>query len=463
MAERPDLRVRSLHMADLRYVVGAPGDDVPDPSIRPTALLPRIFRPYIDLTDEADAPIHARGAALAYRVALGQTSERAWTQLAVAPALRQLFRFDVDLAPYAVRTPDELPVERQSPPWKALVDLCADPEALPVRVQADLVRLLGRLGFTAHTLGLLPVPTEDEIADDPDVAWLAFVHAAVRSVHHTGFRLAPRSSTITYWPTDLIAVAEHAPRESRARLSAAIRLCVFFGKFAPSAAQAAHWAAEATTALEELSDDVSAWQRSLLFCTTHRATAFAPFLRRDLDGVERELAMVEDVARGLPRDSDDHALLAVDNLCNVIETRHQEALARRDLDLAVERLRETAELNPFDGMRQVKLGEVLVSAGDERAALDAFESAAALGPPGAGIGAYRAGALRERIDDLRGAAARYEQALRWDPGLLGALERLIDIYETLGQPRLAAAWTAELRSYLDPDVEQDPDRASHRI
>ncbi|MCK2215376.1 tetratricopeptide repeat protein [Actinomadura sp. ATCC 31491] len=407
-----------------------------------------LYGPYLDLREARYGALHARGVDLAFRNVERGVPPFHWHQQVHPPAFRPLLARHLNAPPVAAVSPRDALAHGGDGRTGRLLEWLDHVRDLSVPRRVALAKLLVKLGFDRYALELFGEPGPVGRLGDDGAADLAYILAAARSNLATGYAIGPPGTSVTYWPGDLERLAREAPPGSRARMSAAMLLCVLFGKIAKDADAVARYAAVARAAHDRLDTGGGPFHRDLLRSQLLRAVSFEPMLRGDRDAVTAQLDEAEELARGLCAGDPDQELLRAENLATLMETRTREAQWRGDLDLAEARVRESVALNELDPMRHIVLGEVLKQRGDWPGAAAAFERSARLGPSTSPVAWFMAGYARERLGDPEHAVTCYLSCLALDPGAVSATLRLRELLPRTGLPGLAEPCLDHLRSAL---------------
>ncbi|MER6420613.1 tetratricopeptide repeat protein [Streptomyces sp. NPDC001137] len=406
-----------------------------------------LYRPYLDLTKDGEVALHGDGVLLAYDHLVTGRVQPDWSQQLHPPAFRSLLAHALGSPEVAHSDPGRAWAGQTSPGVAIVLDHVHNARELSARQLYSLVKLLAALGFYRHILTELPRPARKRWKSDANWAACAYAFFSVRANYATGYSLGSPARQIAYWPRDLIEFHESAPRGSRARLDAAMRLCVFAGKVLRDRDLVHRYARAAAAEFATFEDDGSFHYR-LLASKYLRAVSFEPMMANDRDALRRVLDQAESHARALePRDDSEH-LLKRDNLMILLETRTREAQWNRDLDRAEDLVTRSTAMNPLDPMRHSVRGEVLAHRGRWGQAAAAFERAAALGPPLTPMAWYMAGQCRENLGELDTALSHYLACVHVDPGAVSAYRSIAALARRCGFPALAGHAEAALHRLL---------------
>ncbi|MER7365020.1 tetratricopeptide repeat protein [Nonomuraea wenchangensis] len=459
MSARSPVSARFKSVSTVRVTFQEPPDGSPEWPLPPDTSgggpgpglhgpLGLLYGPYLDLREPSYGALHAHGVALAFRNVEHGRPPFHWHQQVHPPAFRPLLARHLGAPRVALASPREALTESGDGRTTRLLQWIDHVADLTVPRRVALAKLLVKLGFDRFALGLFCDQDTAGHQAEEGRADLAYVLGAARANLATGYALAPPGTAAGYWPADLLRLARTAPPGSRARLSAAMLLCVLFGKIAKDAAAVAHHAGVARAAFARLDTGGDAFHRDLTRSMMLRAVSFEPMMRGARAEVTAQLAEAEELARGLVAGTPERELLKEDNLAILMETRCREAQWLGDLDLAESRIRESAARNPLDPMRHMVLGEVLERRGKWREAAGAYERSAWLGPSTSPMAWFMAGRLRERLGEPEQAVSCYLSCLSIDPGAVSAGLRLSELLPRTGLPGLAVPCRDHLRETL---------------
>ncbi|MEU2422269.1 tetratricopeptide repeat protein [Streptomyces sp. NPDC007851] len=406
-----------------------------------------LYRPYIDLTKDGEVAVHADGVLLAYDHLVTGRTRPDWLQQLHPPAFRSLLAHSLGSQEIAHSDPSRALAGQTSPRVAVVLDYVRDAARLPARELYALTKLLAALGFYRYVLTGLPKPVQARWESDADWAACAYAFFSARANYATSYSLGSPARRVAYWPRDLIGFHGAAPRGSRARLDAAMRLCVFAGKILRNRDLVHQYARAAKAEFATFEDDGSFHHR-LLASKYLRAVSFEPMVDGDRDELRRVLDEAESHARALEPRDDSERLLKRDNLMILLETRTREAQWNHDLDKAEELVTHSTAMNPLDPMRHSVRGEVLAQRGKWGQAAAAFERAAALGPPLTPMAWYMAGQCRERLGEPDTALSHYFACVQVDPGAVSAYRGIVAMASRCGFPAMASRAEAVLHRLM---------------
>jgi tetratricopeptide (TPR) repeat protein len=380
------------------------------------------YRSYFDLGEPENAPLCAYYPLVAYEAITdgyggsGQRQQRA--------QFRVNLLAESGLHDAARLAPSELPTHLRTERWESLCEYTERFDELEPFLQARVARLLCALCFHRLLLDLIPADAVDRIVD-AETAAVAYMRAYAK--HCLLLRVSE-----SYDGHEIHAVLERAPIGSRARYAAALALLVNAAKFHANLEDTIHFRAIAQDYIDSRNVPGNEFGYSLMQSVFYRAAAYVPFLQRDWGRVEEEIVLCEEWARAVQPTNQWEEVLYKDNLYVVFETQMRVAVARGDLDRAQALIDELIELDPWDARIHVEHGEVLVRRNRLEEAADAYDVAAALGPPGTATSFYLGGFCRERTGDVDGALIRYLRSVRVDPDGISPLMAVLRLARTNG-------------------------------
>lgn len=398
-----------------------------------------LYRPYLDLGPQScSEPTHVHRIELEYRQLTNPQPLPSRIQRVIPPSFRESLVRETGLNAYNVRTPTDLPEAYWTERWEVLCQHLREWAELQPVVQAQGLKLLNSLCFYATTVQLTEELDRREPPERlPEIeAHLRYSRATARYVMHLDYGTP-------YSIDEFRVLAERAPRPSQIRFNSVMHLVVQCARHLHDPAAVEHWSAVAWNELEALRPELDDFQFGLLTSRMYRGTSFAPMLRGNRPEVVRQMDLAEAYAVGLARDTAVRAILAVENLHPLLESRTKEAIWLGDLELAEDRARRLVKLEPHDPKPAIELGEVLLRREKVSQAAEFYLRAARHGPPGTAIAWFMAGQCYEALgmDDV--AANCYLASLRADPEGVSPARRLERLSRRVGW-RALQRWSAEL-------------------
>lgn len=417
-----------------------------------------LLRPYFDLEPSPAGPLMNWGPLLAYEVVVTGQPLPGTQRILIGPFRRNLVE-QTGLSQYAVSHPAELPETHRTERWQHLVELTKRFTALTPRQQLYVGRLLVYLGFHTLVLRLIPRYGASEIASSPEVAALAGLRAFASNVLHHG-------KWDSYDPQELELVVTHAP-PGPTRFYTANTLLVYHAKVTRNLMRVRECRSIMAECLEQSRKCRESFDYLMDVSRFYRSASFLPFLEGRREQVVQEMDTAERLARELLEKAETQAqqVVARENMHPVLESRMREALWLGDWDLALERMRELVQIDPWDAKAYVELGQLLAQRGELEEATQCFLRAARYGPPGTAVAYYLAGWCYEQGEDLEQACQCYMAALRIDPEGISALQGLVRCARRLGHTPLVewcAAHAARLESVATASEEDRRELATVR-
>jgi tetratricopeptide (TPR) repeat protein len=385
-----------------------------------------MFRAYLDLGPvPREAPHHVHGLDFGVRALMeGRSYPR--IQSALNRSFRDVLIRCTGLSQYDIEDPQVLPKALRTERWQSLCDHLESFHGLPSTVQVRVAWLLGKICLHNHLLALVPAPPpDDRIAKDGDSASLAYLRA------YAHCRLNIDDPTQPYSIAEFEHIAGLAP-PGIARIDAHYQMISQNVKNKGDLDAAEYWQDRHLKAIESSQSEIDDFTKTLVMTRFHRVGGFLPQMRRDVEGMVREMDLAEHYALALPRDTEERRIAADEMIYPVYESRTKEALWLNDLDLAEERALKTVALSPYDARAWLHLGQVYCDRDEPENALRAYRKAARLAPPGAEIAHFMAGQCMEMLDDPEGACDAYLTSLSHDPLGIAAAEALAEVSESLG-------------------------------
>jgi hypothetical protein len=412
---------------------------VPIPDFLPDRHCAWLLRPLIDLGPFDKGPLYAHAVEHYWQALTTPALPRFALQRTLPPGFRSAMLRDAGRETCDVDDPRNLAPENRTERWQALCDYLDAWADHDDEVRCRLVVLLHGLSLHECVASLVPVPPARLDNAQPSAIEVAYWAESSR------YMLRMPATFEQYRNADLSvfeAIAREAPHAQPAAFNAATKIFVHLAKtgadvdrLRPAAALMSRRLDEARTYLESFSAD-------LLTSRFHRALSFLPMRRGDRDGVVREMDLAEGLARDLQGQTDAQRLLVAENLHPVLESRSKEALWLGDEALALARARDVIGLDRLDPKSWLELGNLHFGGERWREALDAFVTAAILGPPVGAIARHMAGVCARQMGLEVLGSFFFQGALEIDP--FGISPRA----ELAGQPRLPElaslkAWSSQ--------------------
>jgi tetratricopeptide (TPR) repeat protein len=412
-----------------------------------------LFRAYLDLGPvPVEAPHHLHGLDFGIR-ALLEKRPYPRIQSALNPSFRTMLVNETGLHEYAVGDPLSLPESLRTDRWEALCEHVRAFAGLAPATQVRVAWLLGKLCLQDFLLAL----TTDDIARDDDHASLAYLRAYSRCRLHIDDARRP------YSIDEFREIALHAP-PGIARIDAHYQMVSQHVKNRGDLDGAEYWHEQHLRAIEESRSAIDETQYTLVMSRYYRVGGFLPQMRRDVERMIREMDLAEEYAEALPRRNEVERIAADEMLYPVYESRTKEALWLDDVDLAAERALKAAALSPYDVRAWLHVGQVYCAMDDPARALEAYQRAVRLAPPGREVASFMAGQCHEMLGDPESACDAYLASLECDPLGISAAESLAEVAGRLGHAaiqRWARSRVEDLRQREKLAVAAEPEPYKH--
>jgi tetratricopeptide (TPR) repeat protein len=370
-----------------------------------------------------------------------------WFWSSLNPSFREAVVADSGLFRYGVGNPLELDRELWTDRWEMLCGYLAEFPSLEPDRQVRVARLLNRMCFFRYTRDLIPADVAARAHESESRSALSWLRAMA------GYRLWMEDLDDSYSLDEFERLADSAP-PGLMRINVLYQMVVQNVKEKADLAATEHWQELHRAAIDAARPDLDEHDYLMAMSRSYRVAAFIPQLRRDRDGVVRDMDLAEQYARQMDRGTEVQRAYARELLYPVGESRIKEALWLKDLDLALQRAVAHRDAHRLDARVWVHCGEVYVRRDEMAEALGCFREAARLAPPGGEVARFMAGQCYEELGELDAALDAYLAALRADPLGISSAEGLLRVSEALGSG--VRFWAAEVLNDLERlRVEQD--------
>lgn len=380
--------------------------------MRNISLAEMLLGSFIDLEPRARGPLYIQGVEQ-YWIAFADTHAPRFALQRTLPAgFRAQFLREVGLTGYVVEDPRELSPTFRNARWSAICDaLDAWPELTRER-QCRLVLLLHALCFYRLIASRIPRRFETRNGMASDGTELAFRGASAR------YALGLRGRVAEYGTADMSefeAVLASAQPDDPVAFNAAVKVFVHKAKVGSPLRELMDWHTRSEQVLQTIVPKSNKFMCDLLLSRFYRAAAFVPQRQGNRDEVVRIMERSEHHALAMKPTSDAEALLYLENLHPVLESRTKEALWLGDVNLALARALRVVELDPYDSKGWCEVGQVRLKRKEHLEAAQAYAAAALLGPPASAIGRYMAGLCFRDLGQPLLAAFFHKAASELDP------------------------------------------------
>jgi tetratricopeptide (TPR) repeat protein len=380
------------------------------------------YRPFFDLGPRAAGPIFTHAPEVAFEEwRLGRRLARCGFQRALPPGFRFTLCSQGELKRYLVYDPSDLPEELWTERWAYLVQgvrgfRTADEEC--------------RMGIARVLIGLAMYPAVSTLLSDyslcrrgasPEEAALCYLFAFGRYMMRLGG--ADHRETINR----LVVLHHSAPQRSQARLSAALKLLVLFGRFRQSASLASEWREHARRALEDHLPSVDTFAAGMWTSRFHRAAAYVPFLQGNLRGALLALRYALREGESLHPKNRVEGILARENLYPILESMGKTLELAGQVTAARRYYKRLVQVDPSDSKAWIELGNAHFAVGRFREAATCYGRGAYLGPPGTEIAAYLEGVCWKKLGQRGPAAWSFLDSLRADREGISPHKELLEI------------------------------------
>lgn len=386
-------------------------------------------RQYFDLGPLNGGRPHHYGIEFSYRSLINNTKLPYTVQVNISPFFRESLVKETGMFQYQVDHPLQLAQELRTERWKKFCEYLSNYQELPNLTKLRVMNLLRSLCFHRLVKEYIPEMSGSEIADNVELATLAWCRALSSFITHFDER------TFDY-VKEIEVIATHAPSGSKAKINAALQLVVEYAKTFGNLAGAEFWREVVTKEIQILKPSLNDFEYNLLMSMYYRSVSFVPFLRRDKQKVVEEMDLCESYARNLIGENELQQVVARENLSLCIESRSKEAIWLNNLDLAEERVRLIVQMEPLDPRYHLELAEVLIKQGKLEEAAKVYRSATRLGPPGTPVAWFMAGQCHEKMGELELASDCYLASLQIEPEAISVVKLLSNLAPRLGNPGL---------------------------
>lgn len=387
-------------------------------------------RQYFDLGPLNGGRPHHYGIEFSYRSLIDNAKLPYSVQVNISPFFRESLVKETGMFQYHVEHPLQLPKELRTERWEKFCEYLSNYQELPTLTKLRVMNLLRSLCFHRVVKQYIPEMSGSEIADNVELASLAWCRALSSLITHFDDR------TFDYIQ-EIEAIATHAPSGSKVKINAALQLVVEYSKIFGDLPASEFWREVVTKEIELLKPSLDEFEYNLLMSIYYRSVSFVPFLRRDKQKVVEEMDLCESYARNLLNGKNElQQVVARENLSLCIESRSKESIWLKDLDLAEERVRIIVEMEPLEPRYHLELAEVLTKRGKFEEAAKVYRSATRLGPPGTPVAWFMAGQCHEKMGELELASDCYLASLQIEPEAISVVKHLSNLAPRLGNPAL---------------------------
>jgi len=386
-----------------------------------------LLQPFIDLGYSDRGPLFAIGIHHYWDAFENPDLPPFMLQRTLPKAFRTNALTEIGCRDYVVENPSDIPRHLRTDRWQQLCTALDNWDALPGLVQWRLIALLHALCFYPLVKKLVSEIRNDAVLSDPALAELIYLRASASYVYDMPSRVAD------YKNADLSAfvwIAQTQGVAPQTGYNAAIKVLTHQAKNGAATDELRVWNDLAAEHLGRLQDAGSEFDYVLCQSRFHRAAAFLPMRSGDRDEMIRVMDLAEEYANALAPATEAQDVLRRENLHPLLESRTKEALWLGDLDSALVRATQVTELDPFEARGWLELGEVLMARRDWAKALDAYATAALIGPPASAIARHMAGLCLEKLGGTAASALMFKSAIDIDPGAVATRNKVQKLPET---------------------------------
>lgn len=400
-----------------------------------------LLQPYVDLGPCDRGPLFSVGIKHYWKAFDDPQSDPFMLQRTLPRTFRTSALGEIGCAEYAVDDPRDLPHELRTEKWTRICEALDRWSDLSKLTQWRLVALLHALCFYQLLDALVPSCEITAALSDPSEAELTYLRASARYV----LKLPNRVSD--YKDANLetfVAIAKSPVVPPQTGFNASIKVLTHLAKNGATETDLVDWSDRAVLHLNRLQESGSEFDHLLCTSRFHRAAAFIPMRSGNKSDVVKVMDLAEEYAGALNPKDNAQEVLRLENLHPLLESRTKEALWLGDLDAALDRATQVTRLDPFEARGWLELGEVLVIRQDWKNALEAYYTAALIGPPASAIARHMAGVCLQKLGQSSAAAFMLKSAIDIDPGAMSSRNHVQnlpdhDVFQELKRWNLSSA------------------------
>lgn len=400
----------------------------------------QMYGAYFNLGESRSPCLYARLPTWAFEAAArGERQEMNWQRL-MPPAFRRNLVRESGLTAFAVSHPAELPERLRTPDWQTLCDWLTEFTTFDTERQHLIAAVVFRLGFGKLVLDLVPATPAADLTTGAQMR-LQHWRDLVRYVNSVGSALAA--------PENSFAIGRLAACPVKLRFFIAAFAVIFHGRETRSIDEALAWRQVGAGCLAELLADpaISAFEKTMLESRFYRSVSYLPFLRRDHERLEWEMARTEELARAVPASTEYEQFLARENLRACLETRSKSCYAFGEYERGHALVDEVLAIDPYEPKSHIEKAQSLLMRDKPRQAADSFLRTARLGPVSTALGYASAADCLEKAGLPVLAEDCYLQALRLDPHAISAARGWAAVGPKATMGQLAAEYLSGLEAW----------------
>jgi tetratricopeptide (TPR) repeat protein len=367
------------------------------------------FRPFFDLSRAGSGPLFVYAPEIAFDQWVSGRTRPSLIQRVHPPGFRSALFQQARCPEYDVWEPRMLPEQLQTTRWSQLTGALAGFERVSLEQRALVCDVLIALAMYEPILFYLRSFDECPNHCSAAEADLAYRYAFAESMLFVG----ARGQALT--PRRFVAVAERAPRGSRAGFAASLYLTVHSARFERNKHAVKHWGRCAWEQFQGLGYQAGSFAALIWESRLERATAYQPFLDGDYARALEALERARDLAHRLPISNKYDRIIRDENVYPVLQSMAKTYLAASDTECALDCLRQVTALDPWDSTGYIDLGNLYFQLERLEEAAASYRMAHSLAPPGAPHAAYLAGEAYRRLGRMAEATHMHLVALEVDP------------------------------------------------
>lgn len=372
-----------------------------------------IYESFLNLSDESDGPLIAKGVLAAYNQVDDCNIDSLPIQFHPASKFRSELATSLGLAGLDIEDPRKLPIKFQTEKWEKLNYWLNNYSEFDEEKKYRIVTLLNRMGFYSITLDMIPDFDLEEISKD--VMKARFAGKRQMALYKTKNNHNPKLDILS-------TVAKSTHQDFFVKLGAAISLIVDSAK-RKDLESAKRWSLIATEEFKRLNYDknpVSYIQASCYF----RAIAYIPFLEGDIQSLEHYMNLAYSYGNRFPKNNLTQQIIFKENLHPYYETSIKCSIWKKDIDEALDYSQKLIKLDPLDPKVYLHSGDVYRLKKDFLKAKNEYMQAYWLGYPFSNYSAFMIGYCYESVNLLEEACEWYTKSLEHEPNGISVLERL---------------------------------------
>lgn len=339
----------------------------------PSWLTFEVHRPYFDGGDSALTAIQARGPLLAARLfAAGDWQTPRFTMI-MPPSFRHLLIEESRLGTYQVAVPTDLSHDLASPSWQMMADAYSRFPELDAPQRAGLAQWLLAVCLPNALLRVMPADLDPQDCADPHLATLQCSRAIALRLRPTGLDAEAQAA---------LAAVIQAPQPSVGQMNAHSSMGYYLSRSSADWSAAGEHFDRAHAILERLATELSAFTRTILRArllvrqVTHAERA---------GDLERAWSLLQEAGsateQAIPGSAEQEEV-SVEMWRRVLDRRVEIAIKCGDHEAEERNVQEGLKLDPYCVKMWMQAAQAAQRRGNLDTALEAYLTAARLGPFG---------------------------------------------------------------------------------